>query len=83
MELESLKKQLKYLYDNNIEVTKLVTDRHTQVSAYMAHQNQKLSIRMMSGMWQKVQQYNCYVRLFIEFCGLIQLPAGDAYIGSN
>ena len=38
MELESLKRQLKYLDDNNIKVTKLVTDRHVQVSAYMAHQ---------------------------------------------
>ena len=34
MELESLKRQLKYLDDNNIEVTKLVTDRHTQVSIH-------------------------------------------------
>ena len=38
MELESLKRQLKYLDDNNIKVTKLVTDRHVQVSAYMARQ---------------------------------------------
>ena len=42
MELESLKRQLKYLDDNNIEVTKLVTDRHTQVSAYMAHQKPEI-----------------------------------------
>ena len=38
MELQSLKRQLKYLDDNNIKVTKLVTDRHVQVSAYMARQ---------------------------------------------
>ena len=37
-ELESLKRQLKYLDNNNIEVTKLVTNRHTQVSTYMVHQ---------------------------------------------
>ena len=28
--------------DNNIEVTKLVTDRHSQVSAYMAHQEPEI-----------------------------------------
>ena len=33
MELESLKRPLNYLDDKNIEVTKLVTDRYTQVSA--------------------------------------------------
>ena len=31
MELESLKRQMKYLNDKNFEVAKLVTDRHTQV----------------------------------------------------
>ena len=36
MELESLKRQLAYLEESNVEVKKLITDRHTQVSAYMA-----------------------------------------------
>ena len=38
MELESLKRQLSYLEESNVEVKKLVTDRHTQVSAYMAQE---------------------------------------------
>lgn len=38
MELESLKRQLSYLEDANVQVKKLVTDRHTQVSAYMAQE---------------------------------------------
>ena len=43
MELESLERQLKYLDDNNIEVTRLVTDRHTVLrSAYMAHQKTEI-----------------------------------------
>lgn len=37
MELESLKRQLKCLEDNNVKVSKLVTDRHTQVAKYMAN----------------------------------------------
>jgi hypothetical protein len=31
MEIESLKRQLKYLEDNTVEVNKLVPDRHIQV----------------------------------------------------
>ena len=38
MELESLKRQLAYLEESNVEVKTLVTDRHTQVSAYMAQE---------------------------------------------
>jgi alkyl hydroperoxide reductase subunit AhpC len=38
MELESLKRQMKYLEESNVQVTKLVTDRHVQVSAYMANE---------------------------------------------
>ena len=37
MELESLKRQLKCLGDNKAQLTKLVTDRHTQVSACKAN----------------------------------------------
>ena len=44
MELEYLKRQIKYLDDNNIKVTKLVTDRHVQGSAYMARQKPELEI---------------------------------------
>ena len=49
MELESLKRQMKYLEDNNVCVTKLVTDRHTQVTAYMA--NEKPHIEHSYDVW--------------------------------
>lgn len=49
MELESLKRQLKCLEDNKAQVTKLVTDRHTQVSAYMA--NEKPDIEHAYDVW--------------------------------
>lgn len=42
MELESLKRQLTYLENANITVRKLVTDRHTQVSAYMANEKPEI-----------------------------------------
>lgn len=38
MELESLKRQLTYLEEAEIKIDKLVTDRHTQVSAFMAQE---------------------------------------------
>lgn len=38
MELESLKRQLAYLDKGNVNIEKLVTDRHSQVSAYMAQE---------------------------------------------
>ena len=38
MELESLKRQLQYLEDSNVAVKSLVTDRHSQVSAYMSQE---------------------------------------------
>jgi solute carrier family 8 (sodium/calcium exchanger) len=38
MELESLKRQLALLEHSDVEVKKLVTDRHIQVSAYMAQE---------------------------------------------
>ena len=38
MELESLKRQLAYIEESNVEVKKLITDRHRQVSAYMARE---------------------------------------------
>ena len=49
MELESLKRQLKYLEDNRVEVNKLVTDRHIQVSAYMA--NHKPEVEHSYDVW--------------------------------
>ena len=49
MELESLKRQLKCLEDNKIEVTMLGTDRHIQVSAYMA--NEKPEIEHSYDIW--------------------------------
>lgn len=49
MELESLKRQLTYLENANIRVTKLVTDRHTQVSTYMA--NEKKEIEHAYDVW--------------------------------
>ncbi|XP_028397455.1 uncharacterized protein LOC114521281 [Dendronephthya gigantea] len=49
MELESLKRQLKYLEDNRIEVEKLVTDRHVQVSTYMA--NEKPEVEHSYDVW--------------------------------
>ena len=39
MELEALKRQLAYLDDANINISKVVTDRHTQVTSYMAEEN--------------------------------------------
>ena len=38
MDLESLKRQLQYLKDSNVAVKSLVTDRHSQVSAYMSQE---------------------------------------------
>ena len=49
MELESLKRQMKYLEDKNVCVTKLVTDRHIQVSVYMA--NEKLNVEHSYDVW--------------------------------
>ena len=49
MELQSLKRQVSYLEKANIDVKKLVTDRHVQVTSYMANENQKLNTAMMYG----------------------------------
>ena len=38
MELEALKRQLAYLDDAGVNINKVVTDRHTQVSSYMAEE---------------------------------------------
>lgn len=49
MELESLKRQLLYLDEANIQVKKLVTDRHVQVTSYMA--NEKPGIEHNYDVW--------------------------------
>ena len=75
MELESLKRQLNYLDDNNIEATKLVTDRHTQVSAYMAHQ--KPEIEHSDDVWHVAKGITiqlCSVRIFPKFCRFDSAP---------
>jgi hypothetical protein len=38
MELESLKRQLSDLEESGIKMSKLVTDRHSQVAAFMAQE---------------------------------------------
>ena len=42
MELESRKRQLVYLENANVKVTKLVTDRHCQVSSFMASEKKHI-----------------------------------------
>ncbi|CAB4021741.1 Hypothetical predicted protein [Paramuricea clavata] len=49
MELEFLKRQLKCLEDNKVQVAKLVTDPHIQVSSYMA--NEKPDIGHSYDIW--------------------------------
>ena len=49
MELESLKRQLSYLESANVKVTKLVTDRHSQVSSFRA--NEKKDIEHAYDVW--------------------------------
>ncbi len=58
MELESLKRQLTYLEKDNVHVKKLVTDRHTQVSAYVA--NERPEIDHAYDVWHvaKLRYYN-------------------------
>ncbi len=49
MELESLKRQISFLEKNNVKIKELVTDRHTQVSAYMA--NEKPDVTHTYDVW--------------------------------
>ena len=49
MELEPLKRQLSYLKSANVKVAKLVTDRHSQVSSFMA--NEKKDIEHAFDVW--------------------------------
>ncbi len=38
MELESLKRQVGFLEKNDVTINKMVTDRHNQVTAYLAEE---------------------------------------------
>lgn len=49
MELESLKRQLAYLEEAEIKINKLVTDRHSQVAAFMAQE--KPAIKHAYDVW--------------------------------
>lgn len=49
MELESLKRQISFLETNGVEISKLVTDRHTQVAKHMA--NEKPTIEHAYDVW--------------------------------
>ncbi|XP_046850274.1 uncharacterized protein LOC124443791 isoform X1 [Xenia sp. Carnegie-2017] len=42
MELESIKRQLAYLENGDVKITKLVTDRHIQVTSYMAKEKPEI-----------------------------------------
>ena len=64
MELESLKRQLKCLEDNNVEVSKLVTDRHTQVAKYMA--NDKPHIQHAYDVWHVAK--GTYMKIIKNSC---------------
>ena len=59
MELESLKRQLLYLENANVKVKKLVTNRHVQVSTYMA--SEKSSIEHNYDVWHvaKGKKFSC------------------------
>ena len=58
MELESLKRQLAYLDQNEVEVQKLVTDRHIQFSSYMA--TERPMIEHGYDVWH-VGKGNCFI----------------------
>ena len=58
MELDSLKRQLTYVEGGNVTVKKLVTDRHMQVSPYVA--NGKPEIDRAYHVWHAAK---CIVRL--------------------
>ena len=49
MGLKSLKRQMKYLKESDVHVTKLVTDCHVQVLAYMA--NEKPDVEHSYDVW--------------------------------
>lgn len=59
MELESLKRQIAFLETNGAEISKLVTDRHIQVAAYVA--KEKPNIEHTYDVWHiakgNFQQY--------------------------
>ena len=57
MELESLKQQLLYLDQENVNVEKLVNDRHSQVSSYMV--KEKPTIKHYYDVWHLAKGKNC------------------------
>ena len=58
MELESLKRQLAYLEQAEVKVKKLVTDRHPQVSSFLA--NEKPNIEHAYDVWH-LAKGNCNI----------------------
>lgn len=69
MELESLKRQLAYLDKGNVNIEKLVTDRHSQVSAYMAQE--KPTIRHAYDVWHLAKGINTLLYCSYYQCVLI------------
>ena len=64
MELEGLIRCLKKVEEEGVVISDLVTDRHSQIKAYMKKKGQISIIGLMCGMWLKVTQfmlYNCYI----------------------
>ena len=55
MELESLKRQITFLEEQGVTINKLVTDRHLQVSSYIA--NEKTTIVHEYDVWHVAKGY--------------------------
>lgn len=53
IEIEGLKRGLADLSENDIKVSQIVTDRHSQVKAYMKNQQTEIQHFLMFGMLQK------------------------------
>ena len=56
---------MKYLEDKNVCVTKLVTDRHIQVSAYMV--NEKPNVEHLYGVWHVSKGIIVYTMYYFHF----------------
>lgn len=67
MELESLKRQIDYLEQNDVNITKLVTDRHIQVGSYMA--KEKPEIEHAYDVWHIAKGTLTIENCFQLFCG--------------
>ena len=77
MELESLKRQLLYLESANVKVTKLVTDRHNQVSSFMA--SEKKDVEHAYDVWHVAK--GMWLLVTILFCTKASLT--DNFISSR